>query len=285
MLLNKESRIIVRGIQSEVSLYHVRKMIEFGMSVVAGILPGEGGEWILDGRVPLFDSVEAAVDTTGADAAILFDDDIESSEGLAEAVFCEIPLIICSIRDIPIQDMLRIKRAVRERGLLLIGPGSPGIYSPEGIIAGIAPEKIGIKGEIGIVSSSAALGFEIISYLRLNKIGVSTFICIGEGPLCGSDFGQIISLFDADAESQKILLIDTPFGPIENLDIDQIIQFATKTVVAYYPGSKLIENGIKNLPEFIKQKRAENFLSVKKSLVDAGIPLVTNPEKLPALLS
>ena len=285
MLITKESRIIVRGIQSEVSLYHMQKMVEIGMSVVAGILPGKGGDWILEGRIPVFDSIQAAVDTTGADVAILFDDDSESSDGLSEAVFCEIPLIICSIRDIPIQDMLKIKRAVKERGLLLIGPDSPGIYSPERIIAGFTPEKIGIRGNIGIISSSAALGFEIISYLRLNKIGISTFIGIGEGPICGSDFDQIIPLFDADVESQKILLIDTPFGPIENLNVNQIIQSVTKPVYAYYPGSELIESGMINLPEFVKQKRAENFLSVRKNLVDAGIPLVTNPEKLIALLS
>jgi len=284
MIIEKKSRIIVMGIQAKSSLLQVKKMMEVGMNITAGILPGRGGDWILDGGVPVFDSIQAAVDTTGVDAAILFDDGFESSDGLSEAVFCEIPVIVCSISDIPVRDMLRIKRASEQRGLLLLGPGSPGIYSPEEIIAGIMPKKLGCKGDVGIISSSAALGFEIISFLKQKEIGISTFIGIGESPICGSGFDRIIPLFEMNAETRIILLIDTPFGPVKGLDINQIGQSITKPVAAYCPGSELIQSGSLNLPRSFKQKRAEIFLSVKRSLYDAGIPVAETPEELPALL-
>jgi succinyl-CoA synthetase alpha subunit len=236
ILVNKNTRIIVQGITGQEGLFHTTQMVEYGSAIVAGTSPGKGGEWVLNGKLPVFDSLRLAVDATGANASVIFVPARHALDALLEAIDSGIPLVVCITEGIPIQDMMKVKSYGDQKGTRIIGPNCPGILTPGECNLGIIPGNLAKSGNIGVVSRSGTLTYEILSALDQNKLGVSTCIGIGGDPIIGTDFIQILELFEDDPRTEKIILIGEIGGDEEERAAEYIANSITKPVIALISG-------------------------------------------------
>lgn len=236
ILINKNTHLLVQGITGHEGLFHTRQMIEYGTNVVAGITPGKGGEWVLGGKVPVFDSVKAAVEMTGANASVIFVPAMQAADAIYEAIDAAIPLIVCITQGIPVQDMIRIKAYLAHTESMLVGPNTAGLITPGECKVGIIPASLSIPGEIGIISRSGTLTYEILQCLKSAEIGVSTCVGIGADAILGSTFDNILERFEADPITEKIIIVGEIGGVDEEKAADYIVRNLTKPVLAYVAG-------------------------------------------------
>jgi len=236
ILINNQTRIIVQGITGKEGLFHAEKMLNYGSKIVAGATPGKGGEWVLQGKVPVFDCVSTAVDVTGADTSVIFVPPLQAADAIIEAADAGIRLIICITEGVPVKDMMIVKSYLRTTKARLIGPNSPGILSPGQSKAGIIPGDVAIPGNIGVLSRSGTLTYEVIYALKNRGLGISTCIGIGGDPIIGSSFIDVLSMFESDPETESIILI----GEIGGMEEENAAKFisvnVTKPVFAYIAG-------------------------------------------------
>src|SRR5512144_2135213 len=155
--INKNTRLLVQGITGNEGLFHPTQMFSYGTNVVAGVTPGKGGEWVLDGKVPVFDSVKLAVDATGANASVSFVPSRGAPDAMFEAADAGIPLIVCITEGVPVQDMMRLSNYLDQKKVRLVGPNCPGLLTPGEAKVGIVPGNIAIPGDVGVVSRSGTL--------------------------------------------------------------------------------------------------------------------------------
>jgi succinyl-CoA synthetase alpha subunit len=236
ILINKNTHLLVQGITGHEGLFHTRQMIEYGTNVVAGVTPGKGGEWVLGGKVPVFDSVKAAVEMTGANSSVIFVPAIQAADAIYEAIEAAIPLVVCITQGIPVQDMMRIKAYLAHTESVLIGPNTAGLITPGECKVGIIPASLSIPGEIGIISRSGTLTYEIMECLQNAGIGVSTCVGIGADTIPGSSFVDILECFESDPITEKIIIVGEIGGVDEELAADYIVRNLTKPVLAYVAG-------------------------------------------------
>ncbi|MEM9972321.1 MAG: succinate--CoA ligase subunit alpha, partial [Pseudomonadota bacterium] len=238
ILLDSDTRVIVQGITGKMARFHTRDMIDYGTRVVGGVVPGKGGETV-EG-VPVFDTVEEAVQATGAEASLVFVPPPFAADGIMEAADAGIRYCVCITDGIPAQDMIRVKRYMyrypRERRMILTGPNCAGTISPGKALLGIMPGHIYLKGNVGIVGRSGTLGYEAASQLKELGLGVSTSVGIGGDPINGSSFKDILERFEADEDTHVITLIGEIGGPQEAEAAEFIRDHVTKPVVAYVAG-------------------------------------------------
>lgn len=284
ILINKKTHLLVQGITGHEGLFHTQQMIEYGTNVVAGVTPGKGGEWVLGGKIPVFDSVKAAVDMTGANASVIFVPAMTAADAIFESIDAEIPLIVCITEGIPIQDMIQVKTYLEQHDSILIGPNTPGLITPNECKVGIIPARISIPGEIGIISRSGTLTYEILQHLKNSGIGVSTCIGIGGDSILGSRFCDILERFEADPLTEKIILIGEIGGVDEERAADFIGGHMTKPVIAFVAGQTapvgkrmghagaIIEGGL--------GKADEKIFAFEK----AGVKVAKTPEEITDLL-
>ena len=236
ILINKKSRLIIQGITGNEGLFHTQQMIKAGTVVVAGTSPGKGGEWVLDGKVPVFDSVKVAVDATGANVSVIFVPARYAADAIFEALDAGIELIVCITEGIPVQDMMKVSSYSRQFHATIIGPNCPGVLSPGECKAGIIPAYITQRGNIGVISRSGTLTYEVLNALKQKNYGVSTCVGIGGDPIIGSNFIDMLALFEADPRTEKIVLIGEIGGTDEERAADYISAHVTKPVVAVISG-------------------------------------------------
>ena len=207
ILADGNTRVIVQGITGRQGMFHATQMLEYGTNVVGGVTPGRGGTTVID-KVPVFDSVQQAVDETGANASIIYVPAPGAADTMLEAADAGIPLIICITEGVPPRDMIGVTRYLRERGVTLIGPNCPGVISPgHQCKIGIMPGEIHLPGSVGVVSRSGTLTYEAVHQLTEAGIGQSTCVGIGGDPIVGTSFVDILGLFDADPETEAVVLI------------------------------------------------------------------------------
>ncbi len=284
ILANHETRLIVQGITGNEGLFHAEQMLLYKTSIVAGVSPGKGGGWALNGKVPIFDTVQAAVDATGANASVIFVPAKYTADAIYEAVDADLPLTVCITEGTPIQDMMRVKQYLRSRKTRFVGPNCPGIISPGEAKIGIIPGNIAFQGNIGIVSRSGTLTYEVLYALRQHELGVSTCVGIGGDPVKGMGFVDILELFESDAQTDKIVLIGEIGGNEEELAADYISRKMTKPVVAFIagisapPGKKMGHAGA-----IIEGSSgtAENKIIKLESV---GVKIARYPEQIPDLI-
>ena len=221
ILVNKDTRLLVQGITGHEGLFHTQQMLAYGTNVVAGVRPGKGGEWVLDGKVPVFDSCRAAVEVTGANASIIFVSAAFAPDAIYEAADAEIPFIVCITEGIPVQDMMRVRAYLDLKGVRLLGPNCPGVLTPGEAKVGIIPGDIAIRGNIGIVSRSGTLTYEVLYALKLAGLGATTCVGIGGDPIVGSDFIDVLQLFEDDEETQLIVMVGEIGGDAEERAADK----------------------------------------------------------------
>ena len=215
ILVNKDSKIIVQGITGSEGQFHAGQMLEYGTQVVAGVTPGKGGQQTLENRVPVFNSVEEAVEQTGADTSIIFVPPPFAAEAVIEASYAGIKVVVCITEGVPVHDMVKVKKVVDQNGTRLIGPNCPGIITVDECKLGIMPGFICEKGNIGVISKSGTLTYEAIAQLVNVGLGQTTAIGIGGDPIIGTTMKDCIELFEADPETKGIVVIGEIGGQME----------------------------------------------------------------------
>ncbi len=233
MLVDKHTRLIVQGITGHEGSFHTKQMIDFGTNIVGGVTPGKGGHEIYG--IPVFDSVEEAVDTSNPDASVIFVPPRFAADAIFEAIDCGIELIVCITEGIPVHDMMRVCEYIEGSSSRLIGPNSPGITVPGEAKVGIMPNPIHLQGNVGVVSRSGTLTYEIINLLSKNGIGQSTSIGIGGDQVTGTSFVDVLDFFEKDPRTSTVVLVGEIGGTAEEDSIDCIRQMR-KPVVAYIVG-------------------------------------------------
>jgi succinyl-CoA synthetase alpha subunit len=233
VLIDQNTRVLVQGITGREGEFHTRQMLEYGTQVVAGVTPGKGGQEVLG--VPVFDTVKQAVAATGADASVIFVPAPFAADAVLEAADAGVRLVVCITEGIPVQDMVKTVALVRQKGVRLIGPNCPGIMTAGQCKIGIMPGNIFTPGPVGLISRSGTLTYEIVDLLTKSRLGQSTCIGIGGDPVLGSTFADLLPLFEADAETQAIVLVGEIGGSDEEVAAEYI-RAMRKPVVGFISG-------------------------------------------------
>ncbi len=234
IFVDETTRIVVQGITGRDGSFHAKQMRSYGSKVVAGVTPGKGGQE-LDG-IPIFNTVHEAVDTTGANTSVIYVPVAFAIDAVYEAADAGIKLIVCITEGIPANDMLRVYNYLKGKDCRLIGPNCPGIISPGKTKVGIMPGQIHKRGRVGVVSRSGTLTYEVVYNLTVNNLGQSTCIGIGGDQIIGTNFIDCLAAFEADPETDAIVMIGEIGGSDEEEAAEFIKKYVTKPVVAFIAG-------------------------------------------------
>ncbi|MCH8308713.1 MAG: succinate--CoA ligase subunit alpha [Proteobacteria bacterium] len=234
VLVDKETRVICQGITGNQGSFHTEQCIEYGTRVVAGVTPGRGGQEHLG--VPVFNTMKEAVADTGAEVSMIYVPAPFAKSAIIEAAEAGLKLIVCITEGIPVLDMVLVKAALKGSESRLIGPNCPGIITPEECKIGIMPGFIHKKGKVGVVSRSGTLTYEAVYQTSQNGLGQSTCIGIGGDPVRGMDFIDCLALFQADPETEGVIMVGEIGGTDEEAAAEYIKSEFSKPVVAYIAG-------------------------------------------------
>jgi succinyl-CoA synthetase alpha subunit len=276
---------LVQGITGHEGLFHAGQMLAYSNNVVAGVSPSHGGEWVLDGKVPVFDTVRQAVETTGANTSVIFVPARYAPDTILEAADAGIELVVCITEGIPVQEMMRVCSYIKAKNCRLIGPNCPGVLTPGEAKTGIIPGSITIPGNTGVVSRSGTLTYEVLYALKIAGRGASTCVGIGGDPINGTGFVDILALFEDDPRTDQVVLIGEIGGTEEERAAEFIARQMTKPVVAFIAGQSappgkrmghagaIIEGGSGQAEEKIRALEA------------VGVRLARSPEEIPGMLA
>lgn len=284
ILVDDKTRLIIQGITGNEGLFHAQRMLSSRTNIVAGVTPGRGGGWVLDGKVPVFDTIRAAKEVSGANASVVFVPARFAADAILESVDALIPLIVCITEGIPVQDMMKVKRYLQEKHVVLIGPNSPGVLSPEESNVGIIPNDLARKGSVGVVSRSGTLTYEILDVLKKNDIGVSSCVGVGGDPILGCSFSEILELFEEDPNTEKIILVGEIGGKDEELAADYIANNIHKPIVAFIAGQTAPAGRRMGHAGAIIEGTAGSAQEKIRTLREAGVSIANLPEEIPAML-
>ena len=236
ILVNKNSKVVVQGITGSEGQFHSNQMLDYGTNIVAGVTPGKGGQYTLDNSIPIFNLVEEAVKETGADTSIIFVPPPFAAEAIIEASLAGIKVVVCITEGVPVQDMVKVKKIIEQNGTRLIGPNCPGIITVEECKLGIMPGFICKKGRIGVISKSGTLTYEAIDQLVNVGLGQTTAIGIGGDPIIGTTMKDCLELFEADQETDGIIIIGEIGGQMEIEAARWAKNNVTKPIVGFIAG-------------------------------------------------
>ena len=280
VLVGSETRLLVQGLTGREGAFHTRQSVSYGTQVVAGVTPGKGGQE-LDG-IPIFDTVEQALRETGANASVVFVPPPFAADAVMEAAASELPLVVCITEGIPTRDMVDVWSYLADRPTRLIGPNCPGIITPDSCKIGIMPGQIHQLGPVGVVSRSGTLTYEAVGQLTALDIGQTTCVGIGGDPIVGTDFIDMLRLFQDDDATEAIVLIGEIGGTAEEEAAEFVRRQVTKPVVAFIagqtapPGRRMGHAGA--IIAGGKGTAAEKV----KALAEAGIHVVDSPAEIGA---
>jgi len=284
ILVNKNTRLLVQGITGQEGLFHTEKMVSYGTNVVAGVTPGKGGEWVLNGKIPVFDSVKIAKNATGANATIIFVPARFAADAMFEAADAGMELIICISEGVPVSDMMRVRNFLDQKSVRLVGPNCPGLLTPGEAKVGIIPGNIAIPGNIGVVSRSGTLTYEVLYALKNLGMGVSTCVGIGGDPINGTNFIDTLEMFQEDPDTEKIVLIGEIGGTDEEQAAEFITQFVTKPIAGFIAGLSAPPGKRMGHAGAIVQGGTGLAEDKIKALEAAGVKIAQHPEEIPSLL-
>jgi len=234
ILVGKDTRLVVQGITGREGNFHTQQMIDYGTKVVAGVTPGKGGEWTLG--VPVFDTVKEAVNARGANTSIIYVPARFAADAIMEAADAGVELIICITEGVPTLDMSRVMQFLKGTDARLIGPNCPGIITPGQAKIGIMPAHIHKEGNVGLVSRSGTLTYEVVQALTDLDLGQSTAVGIGGDPIIGTNFIDVLRLFNADPFTEHVVLIGEIGGTDEQQAAEYIAKHMSKPVTAFVAG-------------------------------------------------
>jgi len=284
ILVNKNTRLLVQGITGQEGLFHTEKMVSYGTNVVAGVTPGKGGEWVLNGKIPVFDSVKIAKNATGANATIIFVPARFAADAMFEAADAGMALIICISEGVPVSDMMRVRNFLDQKGVRLVGPNCPGLLTPGEAKVGIIPGNIAIPGNIGVVSRSGTLTYEVLYALKNLGLGVTTCVGIGGDPINGTNFIDTLEMFQEDPDTEKIVLIGEIGGTDEEQAAEFITQYVSKPIAGFIAGRSAPPGKRMGHAGAIVQGGTGLAEDKIKALEAAGVKIAQHPEEIPGLL-
>lgn len=284
ILVDKNTRLIVQGITGNEGLFHTTQMAAYGTNVVGGVTPGKGGDWVLDGKLPVFDSVKTAKEATDSNATIIFVPARFASDAMFEAADAGIPLIICITEGVPVQDMMRVRNYLDQKKVRLIGPNCPGLLTPGEAKVGIIPGDIAIPGNVGVVSRSGTLTYEVLYALKNLGMGASTCVGIGGDPINGTNFLDVLEMFEHDPKTEKVIMIGEIGGNEEEKAAEYIADKMTKPVAAFIAGQTAPPGKRMGHAGAIIEGGAGTAADKIKALEAAGVKVAKHPEEIPTLL-
>lgn len=235
ILVNKDTKVITQGITGSTGLFHTKQAVEYGTQMVGGVTPGKGGTSV-EG-IPVFNTVQQAVDATGANASVIYVPPAFAADSILEAVDAELDLVICITEGIPILDMVKVKRYLEGRHTRLIGPNCPGVITPGECKIGIMPGYIHTPGRVGVVSRSGTLTYEAVYQLTVRGIGQSTAVGIGGDPVKGTEFIEVLEMFNDDPDTEAVIMIGEIGGSAEEEAAEWVKANMKKPVVGFIAGA------------------------------------------------
>ncbi len=284
ILVNKNTRLIVQGITGREGLFHTRQMVAYGTNVVGGVTPGKGGEWVLDGKIPVFDSVRQAAEATGANASVIFVPARFAADAVFEAADAGLELIVCITEGIPVFDMMRVRAYIDHLDTRLVGPNCPGLLTPGEAKVGIIPGNIAIPGNVGVVSRSGTLTYEVLYALKNIGMGASTCVGIGGDPVNGTNFIDVLRMFEADPQTEKVVMIGEIGGTDEEKAAEFIANHMSKPVVSFIAGQTAPPGKRMGHAGAIVQGGTGTAASKIAALEAANVKVARHPEEIPELL-
>lgn len=285
VLVDENTLLIVQGITGREGSYQTAQMISYGTQVVGGVTPGKGGEWI-HGK-PVFDSVATAIEATGANATIIYVGAGSAPDAIYEAIDAKIPLIVCVTEGIPVMDMLKVNAYLNQRSRpisRLVGPNCPGVLTPRRANVGLIPGFIARAGDVGVVSRSGTLTYEVVYRMSQSGIGQSSIVGIGGDPIIGTSFVDVLEMFEDDPETSRIILIGEIGGNGE-IDAARFIRArSTKPVFACIVGTSAPDRTrIGHAGAVITEPETTAYAKIE-ALRAAGVIVVNDPEELVDML-
>lgn len=283
ILVDNGTRLVVQGITGREGAFHTGRMLESGTRVVAGVTPGKGGQ-DHDG-VPVFNTVREAVEETGANASVIFVPPPFAADAIFEALDAGIGTISCITEGVPVHDMMRVTGYLDTKDATLIGPNCPGVLSPDESNVSIMPRDIFTKGNVGVVSRSGTLTYQIVNELTQREIGQTTAVGIGGDPIIGTDFIEILRLFEADPETECAVMIGEIGGNAEQLAAEYVQNEMKTPVVAYIAGFTAPEGKTMGHAGAIVSGGESTAEAKSEALRRAGIRAATNPSEVAQLVT
>jgi succinyl-CoA synthetase alpha subunit len=283
ILVDQSTRLLVQGLTGSEGRFHGLRNRDYGTNVVAGVTPGKGGQDV-DG-IPVFDSVREAVDATAADTSLVFVPARFAAAAVEEAADAGIGTIVCITEHIPVHDMMRLYALLRRRGVTLVGPNCPGVLSPGKANAGIIPAEVFREGAIGLVSRSGTLTYQIGYELAQLGLGNTTIVGIGGDPIVGSSFVDVLELFEADPDTEKVVLVGEIGGDEEEKAARFIAERMSKRVFAYIAGFSAPPGKTMGHAGAIISGSAGTAQAKKAALEAVGIPVGTTPTEVAQLVA
>lgn len=283
ILVNKDTRLLVQGITGSEGLFHTRQMVAYGTNIVAGVTPGKGGQWV-DDKIPVFDSVKIAAEATGANASIIFVPARFAADSIFEAADSGIPFIVCITEGIPVSDMMCVRNYIDQKGVRLLGPNCPGLLTPGEAKVGIIPGNIAIPGNVGIVSRSGTLTYEVLYALKQMGMGVSTCVGIGGDPVNGTNHIDVLQMFEDDPQTDKVVMIGEIGGTDEEKAAEFIATKMTKPVVGFIAGQTAPPGKRMGHAGAIVEGGEGTAEAKIRALQAAGVKVAKHPEEIPLLL-
>ncbi|MEJ5054087.1 succinate--CoA ligase subunit alpha [Sphingobacterium sp. MYb382] len=283
VLVNKDSKVIVQGFTGNEGTYHASQMIEYGTNVVGGVTPGKGGQQHLDR--PVFNTVQDAVDTAGANVSIIFVPPAFAADAIMEAAAAGIEVIVCITEGIPTKDMIQVKSYLSDKKSRLIGPNCPGIITAEEAKIGIMPGFIFKKGKVGIVSKSGTLTYEAVDQTVKAGLGITTAIGIGGDPIIGTTTKEAVELLMNDPETEGIIMIGEIGGGMEAEAANWIKEHGTKPVVGFIAGQTAPPGRRMGHAGAIVGGADDTAAAKMKIMRECGIRVVESPAEIGAAIA
>ncbi|MDW7710240.1 MAG: succinate--CoA ligase subunit alpha [Deferrisomatales bacterium] len=278
ILVNRNTRVVAQGITGTFGRYHTARMLEYGTRIVAGVTPGRGGSTV--NGVPVYDTVAEAVRHGGADAAITFVPGPYTAQAIAEDLEAGIPLVAAVVEGVPVRDMMLLMPLIRDCGATVIGPNSPGLLSTDGCSIGFLPGSIYMPGPVGLVSRSGTFSYAVAHALTLAGLGQTTCVGIGGDPITGVGFVDMLERFEADPQTEAIVLVGEIGRSCEEEAAEYIAAHVSKPVVAIIAGRTAPEGKAMGHAGAIISGGRGSYASKEQALQGAGVPVARTPEEV-----
>ncbi len=278
ILVNSETKLLVQGITGKEGSFQTKRCIEYGTNVVAGVTPGRGGGTAE--RVPVFDTVQQAVNETGANCSLIFVPAPFAADAVLEAAYAEVPVVICITEGVPTMDMVRVRRFIAGSDITVIGPNCPGVITPGEARVGIMPGYVFKKGSVGVISRSGTLVYESVAQLTKRGIGQSTCVGIGGDPVVGTTQVEALRMFNDDSGTSAVVLIGEIGGLAEQQAAEFISAEMKKPVIAFIAGATAPPGRRMGHAGAIIVGAAGTADAKKQALADAGATVVDSPADL-----
>ena len=282
ILINQKTKVLVQGITGRDGSFHTSKMKAYGTNIVAGVSPGKGGQFVEN--IPVYNTVEEAVTASGADTSVIFVPAAFAADAIIEAAEGGVKLVVCISEGIPTLDMVKVSAYLLKKDVKLIGANYPGLITPDACLIGILPGNIFRKGNVGLISRSGTLTYEMVNQLTTSGIGQSTCVGIGGDPVAGLYFIELLQMFEDDPETEAIVLIGEIGGDAEEQAAQYIKAHITKPVVAFIAGQTAPPGKRMGHAGAIISGGSGTAAEKIAAFEAAGVPVARRPVEIPMLI-